>query len=203
MAKLTVAGHPLHPQLVHVPLGLLPFSFVLDVLHLATGRKAYAEAAYFGLVSGTAGAAVAAAAGAGDYFALPPGGKTKRLANVHASLNVVLLVLNAINLLLRRGKPVPTGAVPVALSAIGTGGLLVSSWYGASLIYHQGVRVHGVDPIAAAPELKLPGDERLEAAFDRLAEAAPAEVTPAEGATSAGSTHPPAGDQSDSLTPQI
>jgi len=190
MAKLTVAGHPVHPQLVHAPLALLPFSFALDAMHLATGRRTYAEAAYFSLVSGSASAVAAAAAGATDYFALPPGGHTKRLANVHAAMNVGLLALNGINLLLRRGKAVPTGPVPVALSAAGTVGLLVSAWYGASLVYHQGVRVQGIDPIAAAPKLKLPGDEKLEAAFERLAAVTPAEVAPATAAEPAPSSAP-------------
>ena len=33
MPRTTLFGHPLHPQLVVYPAGLLPFSFVLDLLH--------------------------------------------------------------------------------------------------------------------------------------------------------------------------
>ena len=186
MAKFTVTGHPLHPQIVHVPLGLLPFSVALDAMHLATRKPAYAEGAYYSMVGDAAGAVAAAAAGAGNYFAIPPGGRTKRYANLHAALNVGLLMLTGVNLLLRRGRRPPTGPVPVALSAVGTGGLLVSAWYGGALVYHQGLRVKGVDPIAHAPEAKLPGDERAEALFTRLGDATPAEGDVEPVASSAG-----------------
>lgn len=191
MAKLTVAGHPLHPQIVHAPLGLLPFSLVLDAMHLATGRKSYAEAAYFSLVGGAIGAVAASAAGAGDYFAIPPGGRVKRLANVHAAMNLGLLALTGVNLLMRRSRSVPSGPLPATLNALGTVGLMSSAWYGGALVYHEGMRVEGVSPVAGAPELKLPGDEQLEAAFYRLADAAPAEdTTPATAAATGLSAAP-------------
>jgi uncharacterized membrane protein len=39
MAQTTLAGQPLHPQLIRFAVGLLPYSFVMDLLHLATGKK--------------------------------------------------------------------------------------------------------------------------------------------------------------------
>ncbi len=37
MAQATFIGHPLHPQLIVIPAGLLPFSLVLDLAHAKTG----------------------------------------------------------------------------------------------------------------------------------------------------------------------
>ena len=171
MPRTTLAGHPLHPQLIVAPAGLLPFSFILDVLHLVTGRRSYAEAAYYTMMGGSVGAVAAAAAGAGDYLTIPSGTRTRQSANVHALLNVALLTMYTVNLLLRRGKSPPTGAVPVLLSALGTVGLVVSAWYGGHMVYAYGMRVAGVDPSAGTSELRPPLDERLEAAYERGEEA--------------------------------
>ena len=65
MPLTTFAGHPLHPQLITMPAGLLPFSLVLDLLHLKTGRRSYADAAYYTMIGGLAGGVAAGAAGGG------------------------------------------------------------------------------------------------------------------------------------------
>lgn len=173
MPKTTFAGHPLHPQLIVLPAGLLPFSFILDLMHLVTRKPGYAEAAYYTMMGGSVGAMAAAGAGAADYFAIPPNTETKRHANLHAGLNVGLLTLYSVNMLLRRGKNPPAGPLPVLLSLLGTIGLIVSAWYGGHLVYEEGMRVRGVSPVADAPEVKLPQDERIEQAFNRLGNVVP------------------------------
>jgi uncharacterized membrane protein len=169
MFKSTFAGHPLHPQLVVIPSALLPFSFVLDVMHSATGDESYADAAYYSMVGGYLGGAAAAAAGAADYFAIPSETQTKRLANVHAAMNVGLLGLYSVNLLMRRGSKPRTNGTTKLMSALGTVGLLASAWYGAHLVYEYGVRVKGASPIAHVPDAKVPGDEKIAAALERAA----------------------------------
>jgi uncharacterized membrane protein len=66
MPQSTLVGHPLHPQLIYSPLGLLPFSLVMDGLYAVTGKPSYADAAYYTLVGGTVGGLAAGAAGALD-----------------------------------------------------------------------------------------------------------------------------------------
>lgn len=170
MPKTTFAGHPLHPILIIMPSGLLPMSLILDVMHVATGKESYAKSAYYTMIGGYVSGIAAAAAGAGDYFTIPPNTQVKKTANIHASLNIGALGLYSLNLLLRRGKKRPTGVVPVLLSVLGTVGLIVSAWYGGHMVYEQGMRVKGVSPVEDAPEIKLPGDEKLEEAFTRLEE---------------------------------
>lgn len=177
MPKATLAGHPLHPQLIVVPAGLLPFSLVMDLMAKQTGDKSYANAAYYSLVGAFAGGIAAGAAGAADYFTIPPRSHTKKVANLHATLNIGLLGLTAVNLLLRKGKKNKSeGALPLALSVAANVGALVSSWYGGQMVYDLGMRVKGVSEVAGAPEIKPPGDEQLEAAFHKLGEA----VAPSE-----------------------
>ena len=63
MPKTTFAGHALHPQLIVLPAGLLPFSAVLDAMSLATGKREYSDAAYYTLAGGFVGGLAAGAAG--------------------------------------------------------------------------------------------------------------------------------------------
>jgi uncharacterized membrane protein len=170
MYKTTLAGHPLHPQLIAAPSALIPVSLVLDLMYLTNRKRSYADAAYYTLVGGYFGGLGAAIAGAIDYFSITSGTRTKRIANIHAFLNIGLLGLLSADLLLRRGKRVPTGTLPVLLSAAGTLGILVSAWYGGELVFSHGVRVKGVQNLDEAKDIKLPVDEKLEEAFKTLAD---------------------------------
>jgi uncharacterized membrane protein len=170
MPTTTLAGHPLHPQLISAPLGLLPFSFILDVMHLATGDKSYADAAYYTLIGGYLGGLAAGAAGAADYLTIPPQTKSKTVANLHAALNLGIMGLYGLNLLMRSGKQ-RSGVVPMLLSAVGTAGLVASSWYGGELVYELGMRVKPVmeeEGGEQAPDAHLPGDSRIEEAFRQV-----------------------------------
>ena len=182
MPRLTLAGHPLHPQLIVFPAGLVPFSLVLDLLRLSTGREDFSRAAQYSLTAGSVGAMAAAATGLPDYLAIAPGTPEKRTANVHAVLNAGLLAMNGVNLILRRGRGGSPGALPLLLSAMGTIGLLVSAWYGGHLVYEHGMRVRGADPIASAPEARPPLDERASSALEGAAAAVPDQGPQADGA---------------------
>jgi uncharacterized membrane protein len=172
MPKTTFAGHALHPQLIVLPAGLLPFSAVLDVMNVATGKKSYADAAYYTMVGGLVGGLAAGAAGAADYLTIPPESGTKRTANLHATLNIAALGLVGLNLLLRRKRSQTTvSAAPVLLSLATAAGVLASSWYGGKLSYEQGMRVKGVSEVENVPEIKLPGDDNIKQVFEKLEEA--------------------------------
>lgn len=170
MKQLTFAGHPVHPMVIAAPLGLLPFSAVMDVMHLATGKKSYADAAYYGLVGGYVGAAAAAATGIADYLTISPGGPMKRHANTHGILNAALMGLQTVNLAARRNRR--GGVLPTVLNLIGLGGLLVSQWYGAELVYKHGMRVKAAEE-KPQPQLRPPGDQAMVHAFNRVAEMMP------------------------------
>ncbi len=165
MPQTTLAGHPLHPQLVGFPLGLLPFSCVMDLMYLATRKQAYAETAYHTMVGGCVGAVAAGVTGAADYLTIPPDSKSKKTANLHAILNLSIMGLYGVNLALRRRRQTPTGVLPTLLSLVGTAGLIVSSWYGGELVYELGMRVKPLMEGEQGPEWKLPNDQRYEQAF--------------------------------------
>ncbi len=164
MPQTTLAGHPLHPQLVEFPLGLLPFSLVMDVMHVVTGKKSYADTAYHAMMGGCVGALAAGAAGAADYFTIPRNTQSSKVANIHGAINLGVVGLWGLNLLLRRRERSP-GPLPILLSVLGTAGLIASAWYGGELVYQLGMRVKPVMEGDESPEWKLPGDEKLEEGF--------------------------------------
>ena len=185
MPKATLLGHPAHPMLIVAPAALLPFTFVMDVLFRRTRKTAYKDAAYFALIGGVAGGAVAGATGAMDYLELPAGSTEKEVASVHAALNVGLIAASSANLLLRARGEDAHSSLPFALGALGALGVLISGWYGGHLVYEHGVRVKGRDILAAAPEARLPGDAAMAHATRRPAPAlqnASLHVEPPEGA---------------------
>jgi uncharacterized membrane protein len=150
MPKLTYAENPVHPVLNDYPAALVPTSLVFDMLHLVTRRPTFRNAAFFTLLFAFLTGGAAAATGLQDYQEIPEGTEAKRMANAHAILNMGLLGTIAIQLLIR-----VTGHVGVfarLLNVVANAGLMASSWYGTHLVYRHGMRVHGVDPIASAPD---------------------------------------------------
>jgi uncharacterized membrane protein len=171
MKQLTLAGHPVHPQVISGPTALFPFTMVMDLMHVATGKKSYADAAYYSLVGGLATGVVSAVTGAADYLTISPGGEMKRMANTHALLNLGLMAVETANLAARRRRS--SGTLPAALSMLGTVGVIVSAWYGGALVYKFGMRVKPATE-KPQPEAKLPGDRAVERGLKRMASYAPA-----------------------------
>ena len=170
MPQVTFTGHPLHPQMIVMPAGLLPLSLLLDLMHLQTGKRTYADAAYYTMMGGFFGGLAAGAAGAADLMTIPEDNPAKGIGKLHGTLNVALMGLTGLNLLLRRRRRDSPRALPVLLSLVGNVGLFVSAWYGGHLVYEYGVRVKSVGGPSRAPEMKLPGDERVAEALERLPE---------------------------------
>lgn len=161
MPQSTVAGHPLHPMLVVAPAALLPFGLIMDAMHHATGKQSYADAAFYSLMGGLLGGVAAGTAGAMDYLTIERQTKVKRTANVHAVLNTGALAVTAANVAARRRSPTHQGG-SIWLSALAAAGVMVSGWFGARLVYEQGMRVQGVNPVAQAPEIKVPAEDEME-----------------------------------------
>jgi len=160
MPQVTLMGHPLHPQLIVMPAGLLPFSLVLDAMHAATRDQSYADAAYYTMMGGFVGGIVAGIAGAADYGTIPSNSKAKPIGRLHGGMNLGLLALTGLNLVMRR-KRRSAGAFPMMLSVMTIAGLTVSAWYGGHLVYHHGMRVRGTDLAGSPEDARLPGDDRV------------------------------------------
>ena len=133
----SIAGHPIHPMLVSIPIGLWIFSLVCDLV-VASGstNEAWRVVALYTLIGGIAGALLAALPGFVDLLSLPDG--PRRTALIHMGINLTVVALYAVNLWLRLD-----GTMLVWLSVLGIGLLVVSGWLGGKMVYEHGVAVDG------------------------------------------------------------
>ena len=129
MNKITIAGQPLHSILGAAPAVLIPFGFILDAMHSATGDEDYAKASYLSMGAGIVGGLAAGAAGVADYVADKPQAESKREGQLHAALTGAALLVGAANLVLRRSGAHARGG-SLALSALSAAGVLASEYLG-------------------------------------------------------------------------
>lgn len=140
----SIAGHPIHPMLVTLPIGLWVFSFVADLIYAFGSVTAVWKAvAFYTMAGGLVGALAAAIPGLIDLLSLPPG--IRSTAIKHMAINLTVVAIYAINLWLRSATPDFGGArgldLPVWLSLLTIAMLLVSGWLGGKLVYEGGVGV--------------------------------------------------------------
>ncbi|MCC2971615.1 DUF2231 domain-containing protein [Massilia sp. IC2-476] len=130
MNKITIAGQPLHSVLSAAPAILIPFGFILDAMHSATGDEDYAKASYLSMGAGIVGGLAASVAGVADYVAeKPQAAEAKREGQLHAALTGAALLVGAANLVLRRQGSHARGG-SLALTALSAAGVLASEYLG-------------------------------------------------------------------------
>lgn len=139
MKRVTLLGHPIHPALVHVPMALLPLSFVLQLWAAASGDALVTRMAVGGLVIGLWGSVPALVTGFIDFSALPDGHPAERTGEAH-----LLAMAGAISCFFGawfalRGPATAITWLPLACSGVGTSALLVGGWCGGQLVYRHGV----------------------------------------------------------------
>jgi uncharacterized membrane protein len=140
--RMTIAGHPLHPMLVTIPIGLWVFSLVSDIVYLSNGDDRWAVTAYFTLGGGIVGALVAAVPGLLDFLGLHEP-RERRVAVTHLTLNLTVVALQAVNFWLRSEPEYATSIIPVAISVVAVGVLAISGWLGGHLVHVLGVTQPG------------------------------------------------------------
>ena len=134
-----VAGHPIHPMLVPIPIGLWIFSLVADLIHAGgSANPAWTTVALYTMGGGIIGALLAAIFGFIDLLSLAPGPRSTAIK--HMSLNLTIVVLYIINLWGRMGRADNPGAF-IWLSVIAILLLVFSGWLGGKMVYEQGVAV--------------------------------------------------------------
>lgn len=140
-SRLTFLGHPIHPMMVNLPIGLYMASLLFDLMHLWSGGPFSARVAFWLIVLGLAGHAGAATTGLVDYLFLardPAKSAAFRVARLHLLVGVVLFMLYGVNLVARMGD---VGILPLALNLVGNGLLGLQGWYGGELVYRHGIGV--------------------------------------------------------------
>lgn len=145
-SKFALAGHPLHPMLVTLPIGLFVWTLVADFIFLGTNEVVWFEIARWSSVAAIASALVAAIPGLGDYLGLGFTGNARRTATTHMLLNVLVLAVYIVAAVimfgglqaLEEGVISPNWAMVVTgLHALGAVLLAASGWLGGELVYRH------------------------------------------------------------------
>ena len=150
----SVGGHPIHPMLIPFPIALWAFSLVADVIYLWRDNPVWRDwIAFYTLLAGIIGAAAAAVFGIIDWLSIKDR-EVKKVADWHARLNVIALLVFAASFYLRTagGSQMVGGSytIPLVLSVVGVILITVSGYLGGELVFRHGV---AVDPQSdAAPE---------------------------------------------------
>jgi uncharacterized membrane protein len=132
-------------MIIPFPIALWIFSLVADVIYLWRGNPVWKNyIAFYTLLGGILGAAVAAVPGIIDWLSIKDPA-TKRIANWHARLNVIALLIFIANFYLRTtsGSRWVGGelTIPLVLSIVGVVLIAISGWLGGEMVFAHGVAV--------------------------------------------------------------
>jgi uncharacterized membrane protein/nitrite reductase/ring-hydroxylating ferredoxin subunit len=136
--------HPIHPMLVHFPIGLFILSLILDLASLAfPSVPNLMRDSFYAMLVGIIGALIAAVPGFVDYTDIRSDHPGKRTATAHMTLNLIVVALYGINLGIRSSmlaeSKIPL--LPLILSLVGVALLSASGYLGGRLVYDEGVSV--------------------------------------------------------------
>lgn len=172
-SKAKLFGHPLHQQLVALPVGMLVLAVLCDIAGLVSGQALPHLLAYWAMAGGIIFATIAAVFGIIDLTAVPARTRAARIGWMHGVGNTVVLVLFMASWVLRRAseQQQPT-TIALMLSFVAAGVLLVTGWLGGELVSRLGVGVSDGAGLNASSSL----DKQPEGA--RAAAAAPSPPPP-------------------------
>jgi uncharacterized membrane protein len=133
-------GHPLHPIIVPLPIGLWIFSIISDLIFkFGYGGPVWNDVAFYTLAGGIVGALIAALPGLIDLVSIE-NPKSKSIGIWHMVINLLAVGLYCVNVWLRMHRA-PGDSLPIVLSAVGVGLIIISGWLGGELVYVRGVAV--------------------------------------------------------------
>lgn len=142
-SQASVGGHPIHPMLVTIPIGLWVTSLVCDVIYASTRTVFWYDMAWWAMAFGVIGAIAAAVPGLIDYnTTIRRSERAYKTARLHMILNFTAVALFALNLYLRADYNAATGSMlwmTIGLSVLTMVGVGVSGWLGGELVYRDGI----------------------------------------------------------------
>jgi uncharacterized membrane protein len=136
-----VAGHPIHPMLVPIPIACFVGTFATDLAYWVTDSVMWETFSVWLLTVGLIVAFFAVIAGLIDFFG-SRAVRNLRAAWLHAIGNGVVLALSIVNVFVH-SRDGYTAVVPqgLILSGIVVLILLVTGWMGWQMVYRHGVGV--------------------------------------------------------------
>ncbi|HVX84161.1 MAG TPA: DUF2231 domain-containing protein [Phycisphaerae bacterium] len=138
-------GHPLHPLLSHVPLGMWLLGLGLDVAAVASADRAdwAIRGAYYALLIGSAIAILALLTGLNDFLDIRGDHPGRGNALFHMVMMVPATLLFIVDVVVHYGwvQGGEFGAFALALSSAGYVLALIGGYLGGLLVYDHGIAV--------------------------------------------------------------
>jgi uncharacterized membrane protein len=146
-ATAAIAGHPLHPLLVTLPIGFLIGAFLSDIAFYSTGDAFWARASAWLIGAGLVTGVLAAIAGLVDFLG------SERIRSLtyawyHFAGNAIAMILTAINLYLRcQGDMTAVTGGQMLMSILVVLIFAVTGWLGGEMVFRHGAGVIGDEPV--------------------------------------------------------
>ena len=141
-SRTKLFGHPIHPMLIVMPLGLFISAGILDAVYLGTRNAALGTVGFWNIGIGILCGLLAAVFGLIDWLAIPSGTRAKRIGLMHAGINVVVIGILALVWL---DRYVTVDHLPstqnVMIEAGALALVMVAGWLGGELVDRLGVGV--------------------------------------------------------------
>jgi uncharacterized membrane protein len=160
-------GHPLHPPLTDVAVGLYTGATAFAVLSaLGISEENLATAWWLALIAGLIVTGPTALTGFADWLVIPRSTPLWRTATLHLTAMVTATVLFLIAAIAGHGDYVDKsiGGGPLVLTLIGFAILTVGGWLGGAIVFTHGMRVLNLvdEPASRAITPGHPEKERAE-----------------------------------------
>ena len=151
-------GHPLHPLLVHFPIGLFLLSLLLDISTvLFDASTAQVQAAFWSLAAGVGLALIAAIPGLVDFLDIRRDHPARKLAIQHMIFNLSAVAIYGVGLGFRATSlsSNQTPWIPFALSIAAFSLISYSGHLGGKMVYEDGLAVGRHRRVTPKPEKTL------------------------------------------------
>lgn len=157
-SHVKIFGHPLHPMLIVLPLGLLSMAVIFDIVQFITHNTMFSIVAYWNILAGVITGLLAAIFGLMDWLSIPSGTRAKAVGALHGGGNVVVVLLFAISWFLRRNNvdyvPEMTAFLLALIGLVIAG---FTGWLGGELVYRlrmgvdDGANLNAPNSLSGAP----------------------------------------------------
>jgi uncharacterized membrane protein len=151
-APASVHNHPVHAILVAFPIGPWMFSLVYDLMYRFGGEAIWSVMAWYTMIAGVIGAAVAAIPGLIDFFSITAP-RVGCIGLAHLIVNAGLVSLFSANAWIRTLVE-PGSLLTLLLSIVGVAALVVSGWLGGEMVYVHRVGISQTEGEASATRSK-------------------------------------------------
>ena len=141
ISRMSIAGHPIHPMLIHFPVAFLLGLVGADLAYLYTNDPFWVRVGLWLAGLGSLGGWLAGMAGLIDLLFVP---QIRRLiiAWIHALLAVMTLSLASFNWLLRFSEESSFNPWGLYISLLTAALITITSLLGGQLVYRHAVGVH-------------------------------------------------------------